>query len=819
MLKNILITAFRSFWKTKTISSINVLGLSLGVALCIIISLFLVNELSYDRHFAHSDRIYRVTSEIIFGGKHMNMTYVPAPMADALPSEFPEVEAAVHFRQRGSFLVKKGEEDNIKEHDVVYAGKDFFKVFDLPVLEGQAETALQEPNTMAISKAMAVKYFPGEEAVGKILRLDNRTDFKVTAVYEDLAANSHFHFDLILAAAGLEEAQSPFWLSNNFQTYLLLREGADPKALDGKLKHLTRTHVAPALAQVLGSDFTLENFQATGNKIEYALQPLLDIHLLSELEGEFDPNFNISYIYMFSSVAVFILLLACINFMNLSTARSSTRAKEVGVRKALGSGKANLRWQFLTETFLLSAMSFVVAVFIASLLLPFFNDLSGRSLAVPFASVWFYGSLLVGAMIVGLLAGVYPSFFLSAFEPIKVLKGNLSGGLGSGTVRSSLVVFQFAVSIILIIATVAVYSQLSYIQEKDLGFNKEQVIMVEDIYTLGAQAQSFKDAIVQNSLVEKGTFSGYLPVSGTWRNDNPWWSEGKDPKQQENLVSLQNWTVDFDYISTLGMKIIEGRDFSVDFPSDSNAVILNETAVHNFGFEGNPLGQRIATFDGNPTDGFDQNKLEFKTVVGIVGNFHFESLKENIGPVMMFPSNRPQGLASFRFSAANTKNVVDLVESKWKEIAPGQPFNYSFLDEKFGEMYKAETRVGKVFAAFTVFAIFIACLGLFALTAFTAEQRKKEIGIRKALGASVTGIVYLLSSEFTKLVLIAFVLAVPLAWYGMSQWLNDYQYRIDLGWEIFGFSALAVLLVAWIVMGFQSIRAATSNPVDSLRSE
>lgn len=644
MFKNIFKTAIRSFWKTKTISLINVLGLSLGIAICIIIALFLFNELSYDKHHAHAGRIYRIKSEIIFGGNNFNMIQCPAPMAEALPLEFPEVEAAVHFRQQGSFLVKRLDE-NIRENNVIYAGKDFFKIFTVPVLEGNPEDALEEPNTMAISKKTADKFFPNESAVGKSLTLDNKTDYKITAVYEDMPENSHFHFDLILATAGLEEAQSTFWLSNNFPTYILLHEGADPSAVDEKLKQLIQTHVAPALSQVLGDDFTMENFQSSGNKIAYSLQPMLDIHLQSNLQGEFEPNFSISYIYMFSAVAVFILLIACINFMNLSTARSSSRAKEVGVRKALGSGKSDLMWQFLCETFLMSLFSFVIALLLASLLLPFFNDLAGRKLEFPITNGLFYLSLLGGALLVGLLAGIYPSFFLSAFEPIKVLKGNLTGGMKSGSVRSTLVVFQFAVSIILIIATVSVFSQLNYIQKKELGFNKNQVIMVEDIYALGDQAQSFKDEIMQSSMVDVGTFSGFLPVSGTWRSDNPWWVEGRDPKQQENLVSIQNWSVDFDYVNALGMKIITGRDFSSDYPSDSNAVILNETALKNFNLEEDPIGQRIVTFSGNPSEGFDQNDLEYKTIVGIVENFHFESLKENISAVMIFPSKRPQGFA------------------------------------------------------------------------------------------------------------------------------------------------------------------------------
>jgi len=452
-------------------------------------------------------------------------------------------------------------------------------------------------------------------------------------------------------------------------------------------------------------------------------------------------------------------------------------------------------------------------------LLPVFNDLAGRTLSIPFGNFTFYAVLISGAAITGLLAGTYPAFFLSAFKPVSVLKGNVALGMKSGFIRSSLVVFQFAVSIILIISTIAVFYQLSFIQNKKIGFNKDQVILVEDVYALGDQRQTYKNEILNNSMIVSATFSGYLPVSGTWRSDNPWWAEGKDPQQQENLVSLQNWAVDIDYIRTLGMNIMEGRDFSMDFPSDSLAVILNETAARNFNFDGDPIGKRIATFGGDGPDDVDRENLELRTVIGIVENFHFESLKENIGAVMIFLSKRPQGYATFRFQSKDTKAVIELLENKWKEMAPGQPFTYSFLDDSFGKMYAAETRLGKVFAIFAVFAIVIACLGLFALTAFTAEQRSKEIGIRKALGASVGGIVILLSKEFTKLVLISFVIASPVAWWAVSKWLQDYQYKIELGWTVFLLAGAAALLIAWLTMGFQSIKAAVENPVKSLRSE
>ncbi|EOZ98754.1 putative ABC transporter permease [Indibacter alkaliphilus LW1] len=818
MFRNILKIALRNFWKTKSISFINVLGLSLGMALCMIIAIFVKNELSYDRHFPNAERIYRISSDIVFGGNAMNMTFAPAPMAEALVAEIPEVEAAVHFRQQGSFLIKRYE-DNIKENDVVFAGKSFLDVFDIPLVQGSREKALDEPNTMLVSQSLADKFFKGENAIGQSLILDNKTSYSITGVFADIPENSHFQFHALLAAEGLAEAKSGQWLSNNFQTYLLVHPGSDPNAMEEKIRAMSEKHMAPVLKQVLGEDFTLEQFKASGNKVDYGLQPLLDIHLHSDLLGEFKANFSITYIYLFIAIAVFILLIACINFMNLATAKSSNRAKEVGVRKTMGSGRNELIGQFLGETFIMSLFSFLLAILLASLLLPFFNDLAGRSLKLPLTDVMFYLYLLLGALIVGLIAGAYPALFLSGFNPSKVLKGDISKGMKSSSVRSSLVVFQFAISIILIFCTIVLFSQMNFIQNKNLGFSKDQIIMVHDLYAMGSQKQAFKEQVISSALIEKGTLSGYLPVSGTNRSDTPWWVSGRDIQNQENLVSIQNWRVDFDYISTLGMKVIQGRDFSLDFPSDSSGVILNETAVKNFNFDGDPIGQKISSFSGDNDNGFSTENAELRTVIGVVENFHFESLKENIGAVLMFIDPNPTGIASFKFQAEDTKEVLSLLEGKWNELAPGQPFTYSFLDDRFASMYASETRIGKVFAAFTGFAIFIACMGLFALTAFTAEQRRKEIGIRKTLGASVSSLVLLLSKEFTKLVLIAFVIAAPLGWYGMNKWLQDYTYRIDLGWTTLLIVMGLVMAVAWTVMGVQSFRAARINPVDSLKGE
>ncbi len=818
MLKNYFTVAIRNLRKHSFYSFINVAGLSIGLSICFIIILFVINEISYDKHFVHANRIYRIKSEIKFGGNHYNMLYAPPILAGALVSEFPEVESAIRFRQRGSYLVKRAI-DNIKEDHVIWTDKDFFKVFDIPVIAGNAETALAEPNTIAISETIANKYFPNENALGQTLILDNDLNVKITAIYKPLPTNTHFHFDILISMEGLDEAKRPVWYSNNFQTYLLLRPGTDAKQLEAKLSQLVVKHAMPQLAEVLGGDFTAEKFVAAGNKMEYTLHPISDIHLKSSLQGEFEPNFDIVYVYLFVAIALFILIIACINFMNLSTARSANRAKEVGIRKVMGSFRSHLMRQFLTESILLSFISILLALAIAYLLLPLFNELSQRELSIPFAQPMLYVIIVLAALSVGLLAGIYPSFFLSAFKPVSVLKGNVALGMKSGFIRSALVVFQFTISIFLVIGTLAVNRQLNYIQNKKLGFNKDQVIVIDDAFALGSNRMPFKEEIMRSGKMESATMTGYLPVSGTWRNDNPWWVEGRDPAVQENMVSIQNWRVDYDYIKTMGMNIKEGRAFSLDFPSDSSAVILNEAAVKRFNFTGEVIGSRIATFGDNEKGEPDKNNQIVLTVVGIVEDFHFESLKQSVSPLMLMYSKRNDGPISFRFQTQNAQEVIQLLEAKWKEMAPGQPFTYYFLDERFGSMYAAETRLGKIFGIFSVIAILVACLGLFALTAFTAEQRMKEIGIRKVLGASISSIVILLSKELGKLVAIAFLLAAPMAWYGINWWLKDYTYKTEIGVGLYLMAGSVAFIIALATMSFQSFKAAANDPVKSLKSE
>jgi putative ABC transport system permease protein len=826
MLKNYLTIAFRNLRKQGFYSFINIAGLAVGVAACLVIVLFIIDEMSYDKYNAKASRIYRVNNEIKFGGNYYHMTTSSAPTALTLLQEYPEIESTVRFRSYGSYLVKTGEgAEGIKESNVIWADSTFFKIFSIPVLEGNPSTALNQPASIAISKHIASKYFPNKSALGQSLILDNKYNAKVTAVYADIPSASHFHFDIIISMLGswpvAKEAQSTVYLSNNFPTYLLLKDGASAEGLQAKFPGFVEKYIGPQLAQVLGGDFTIEKFRASGNQFDMSLTPLTDIHLHSDLKGEFEPNSSITYVYLLGTVALFVLVIACINFMNLSTARSSNRAKEVGVRKVMGSSHSHLVRQFLTESTLVTLFSFMVAIGIAFLILPVFNDLAQKHLRIPLDNSWFYLMVSCAALLVGMLAGLYPSFFLSAFKPVNVLKGRVSLGTKSGFIRSALVVFQFVISIFLIVGAITVNRQLTYIQNKKLGFKKDQVIVVRDAYALRPnKVETFKNEALKNRSIQTGSISGYLPVESenSGRSDNPFWREGVEPTA-ENLVSMQNWNADYDYIKTFGMKVKIGRDFSLDFPSDSSAVILNETAVQHFDLGDDPIGKKISTFRGQLPDGSpDPKQTKSWTVIGVVENFHFSTMREGIASLGLF-LEKSDGFVSFRINAGNPQEIIRSIEKVWKSLAPDQPFQYSFLDEDFGKMYAAEQRLGKIFTVFAGLAIIIACLGLFALTAFTAEQRTKEIGIRKVLGASVSSIVVLLSKEFGKLILIAFVIATPIAWFGVDWWLKSYTYKAEIGVMVYILAGALALVIAWVTMGYQSIRAASSDPVKSLRSE
>lgn len=825
MIKNYLTVALRNLRKNRFYSIINIGGLAVGIASSLMIILFIIDELNYDTYNDKADRIYRLNEEIKFGGNHVFICQNGAPVASAMLSDYPEIESVVRFRSMGSYLVRPADATmNVKEENVIWTDSTFFRIFSVHVLEGNPQTALKEPNSIAISKRTALKHFPGKSALGESMILDNKFHMKVTAVYEDIPSASHFHFDILIAMVGdarvAKEAQSVSFLSENFNTYLLLKPGTDAVALQKKFPAFLKKYFGPQISAALGNDMDMDKFTATGNKWELSITPLRDIHLKSDLKGELETNGNITYVYLFGAITIFILAIACINFMNLSTARSANRAKEVGVRKVMGSLRSHLMRQFLTESILVTLFAFILAVGIAYLSLPMFNSLSQKQLAVPFTQPLFYAVLLVAIVIVGLMAGLYPSVFLSGFKPVAVLKGNTALGMKSGSIRGALVVFQFVISITLIIGAIIVNRQLNFIQNKKLGFDKNQVIIIHDTYALRPfpNALTFKTEVLKNSAVLKGSITSYLPVDGYNNNNNTFWKEGNQPTP-ENLVSLRQWNVDMDYIETMGMKMKLGRGFSEKFPSDSSAVILNESALPMFGIAADPIGKKITTFWGNRPDGSpDPNQLRTWEVIGVVEDFHYYSMKEGILPLGLF-LGRDDGCISFKFNSANTNDVVQSIEKTWKQLAPGQPFQYSFLDEDFGRMYRSEERLSGIFLIFAGLAILIACLGLFALTSFTAEQRTKEIGIRKVLGASVASIVIMLSKDFGKLVMLAFVIATPLAWYGADWWLKGYTYKTPIEPWIFVLAGLAAIIISWVTMSFQSFKAALNAPVKSLKNE
>jgi len=808
MFKNNVKIALRNLLKYKFYSFLNLTGLAIGIAICLLILLFVQDELNYDKYNDKADRIYRVIADFKLGGNNLVSPQLGPPSAQAILNDYPEVENVVRVREAGVWFIKYGDK-TFKENNVLEADSTFFEIFTIPLLAGNPEEVLNKPNTIVLSKTTAEKYFGNENPVEKVLRLDNREDYIITGVFQDIPSNSHFHADFIKSLKIRNDGSSEYWLSRmNYITYILLQENYDPKNLEAKFPAMTEKYIGPEILQFLGK--SMEDFRKDGSKAGFYLQPLTDIHLYSDLSGELEPNGDIKYVYIFSAIAVFILLIACINFMNLSTARSAGRAKEVGIKKVLGSERKDLIKQFLTESIIMSLISSLLALCLIQLLIPYFNILSGKQLEISYlTNPQFLIGIIVLTLFIGILAGSYPALFISSFKPVAVLKGKLRSGAKSGWLRSSMVVFQFSSSIIMIIATTVVFNQLSYIQNKKIGFDKEGVIIIHDTYMLDKQIESFKNEIVNDPNIISGTISSYLPVESS-RNNNGTFRDTRT--NDEKLTPMQTWRVDYDYIKTMGMEIIEGRNFSKDFGGDSAAVIINEAAAKHFEWD-NPLNERIGQFASS-----DGSEINTYNVVGVVKDFHFESLKNTISPVLFFLRPDDSSVA-FRFKGTNTAEIINLIKTKWDKFAAGQPFEYSFMDEDFIKMYQAEQKIGEIFSTFAFLAIFVACLGLFGLAAFTAEQRTKEIGIRKVLGASVPGIILMLSKEFAKLVVIAFIISVPVAYYYMNIWLQDFQYRIDLTAGIFLLAGIIAISIAMITVSYHALKIATANPAKSLRYE
>lgn len=807
MLKNYLKVALRNLWKNKGFSAINILGLAVGLGTCILILLFVHDELSYDRYNKNADRIYRVDGDIQFGGTHFILAVAPPQLSGVLVKEYPQVQTAVRFRDYGGFSVKKGNE-NIHENRVIYTESSLFDLFTLPMISGDPKTALTDPHSIVITKKMAEKYFNRTDVVGQNLIIDDTGNYKITGVVEEVPEQSHFHYDFFVALSESKESKEDNWLSNNFNTYILVQPETDVKALESNINGIVDKYVLPQAQQVL--NVSKDELAKSGNYVKYSLMPLAQIHLHSNKVAEMGANGDMEYVYIFSVIAIFILLIACVNFMNLSTARSSNRAKEIGVRKVVGSLRSHLVSQFLTESILISFFALILSLFLVALMLPFFNQLSGKEISISSLSLsWFLPALLLIVLVVGLLAGSYPALFLSKFQPIDVLKGKVSSGFKGSWLRSSLVVFQFAISIMLIVGTVIIYNQLNYIRNKNLGYNRDQVLVIQNCYPLHQQAKSFEEEIKKLPGVQSTTMTGYLPT-GQYRSDSPLF---EDPTlDQKKAVSMQNWLVDENYILTLGMQIEKGRNFSKEFATDSDAIIINESAAKLLSFK-DPLNQNLYYLASLQT-----REVKAYHIIGVIKDFNFNSLREQVTPMALFDVEE-HGSLSLRISTDNIPHLISQIQDKWKAMAPGQPFAYSFMDDDFNAAYQAEQRVGKIFISFAILAILIACLGLFGLVTYAAEQRTKEIGLRKVLGATVSNIVTMLSKDFLKLVLIASLIAFPIAWFGMNKWLQDFAYRVSISWWIFLIAALIAVLIALVTVGVQAIKAAIANPVRALRSE
>ncbi len=812
MLKNYFTIAIRNLGKHKFFGFINVTGLSIGIACALLIALFVRDELGYDKFNIKSDRIYRLISHIKFGGNDARYAVCPAPLARTIREEVPEIEDAARFRSWGTFLVKKDKE-NFKERKAIWADPGVFTIFSIPLVKGNINSVLKEPNTMVISESAAKKYFGADDPLNQTLLLNGNMLFTVNGIYKDIPRRSHFHFDMMLAMSGLEEAQNNEWLSNNFNTYYLVKEGADVSSVRKKINDLFFKYAGPQAMAFTGK--TIEELLKEGTVVEEIPQPLLDIHLNSDALVELEANGDIRYVYIFSVVAIFILLLALVNFINLATARSADRAREVGLRKVLGSQRKLLIFQFLTESILMSLAAVIIGVLLANLLMPFFNSLSGKSLFVPNDDILFWLIILPVGVVIGILAGIYPAMVMSAFRPMIILSGNIAAGSRGRLIRSILVVFQFTISTVLIIGTVAVYNQMNFIQHFKLGYNKDQVISV-DVTTLAEnQVRAFRDEVLKDPAILSASISGFLPVSNSNRNNTTYWKKGN--RSPETSVNMQSWAVDHHYIKTLGMQIVAGRDFSPEFPSDSTAIILNEHAAKLFGFK-NPLGEEIQVFEGTVDNSIDLSKVRTLHIIGIVRDFNWESLHETIGSLCMYLGHSNDRI-SFRFNPAQTGIALKSVENAWNTMNAEYPFEYTFLDESFGRMYAAENRTGKIVTAFAIIAILIACLGLFALASFLTLQRSREIGIRKVMGASPGDIIYLLSKNFSFLVLTAFLLSVPIALIGINLWLRSFVYKNNPGIFLFLTVGIAVLFLAWLTVAYQSYKAASANPVKTLRNE
>jgi putative ABC transport system permease protein len=802
MLKNYFIICIRNIRKRKFFAAINLLGMTAGITACLLIALYILDEFSYDRFHANADRIYQVGLHNKFGDTDVRSVSICPPMADAMMTEIPEVESTLRMSRWGGKPVFRIGEKAFSEDNVFTTESNFFDFFSFRLISGNSKTVLKEPNSVVLTETIARKYFGDENPLEKLITFTEGTQtWKVTGVAADCPTNSHFSFNVLISAAGPDNYfEMDYWRNGGVLTYFLLRSNTSVSEVENKFETIVSKYLAPG-QQFFGN--SLDQFRKSGGVYNYYTTKITDIHLRSTSQIDIEPGGSLMYIYVFGGIGIFIIAIACINFMNISTAQSAGRAKEVGLRKTLGSLRSQMIGQFLAESILYSLVAVALAVLLCFFLLPAFNLLSGKELSlINLMDANFIAGVGMMVLVVGLLAGSYPAFYLTSFSAVEVLKGKVTPGLKSKGIRSTLVVFQFAISIFLIIVTSVVYTQINFMQQLQMGMDKTNVLVIETGLALGENGDAFRNAMLRQTGISKASFS-VNKFPGVY---------GPGPMRAgrsggEHFVAMHR--ADFDLQEVLKFEMKDGRYFSKDFPSDSTAVVINEAAAKEFGFEKTEGQEVMHAPNGTYVPAY---------VIGIMKDFNFESYRDNVRPLAIFLLRNSWGNLMVRYEG-NAKTVVDNTAKLWKQYSNSEPFEYSFMDENFDKLFRSEERMGQVLTVFSGLAILIACLGLFALAAFTAEQRTKEIGIRKVLGASVGSISMMLTKEFVVLVFIAFIPAATIGWWASSQWLSGFAYRVDISQNIFVGAGVSAIAIAWLTVGFQSIKAASANPVESLRHQ
>jgi putative ABC transport system permease protein len=808
MIKNYFKIAWRNLKRNKFISFVNLFGLTVGLGCCLLITLYILNEVSFDRYNKNADNIYRIERTFLnaeTGALSLELGAVAPPFAPLLQNDFKEIKKVTRILPAGTSAIKY-RQNIFNQDNVFFADENLFDLFDFKVTKGNPAKSLNDPYSVMLTEETAKKYFGSDDPMNKVIRLNNQYDFKVTGIYKALPASSHWRPDVMISFSTLKDSAiygeqnlMTNWGNNSFYTYLLLPDNYNPKKLESQFPTFQNRHI-PAAGKFKASDYSI-----------LSLRKLTNIHLYSHTDSELEINGDIKRVYIFSAIALFILLIACINYMNLSSARSVLRAKEIGVRKTAGASKKELISQFLCESVFIAWLAAVFALVLTVVALPWLNQLSGQQLSMDSLFQWkTIIAILSLPFLVGFLSGIYPALYLSSFQPVKVLKGIIEKGGGNISFRKILVVFQFAISIVLIIATVIVFQQLNYIQNKSLGFDREHVITFKNNNGLDPSFQSFKTELLANSNIKEVGRSSRIPTGRLLDSQGSMLNRGDSLAPSK--ADIKYVVADENFIPAYGIKIVTGRNFSKDFGMDTSSFLINETAVKALELKSNEdaIGKQF------------QYGGQKGTIVGVFNDFNFESLHQRIIPLVLFESRTADandyGNISIKVSG-NIPVALAQIEKTWKKFLPEIPYEYRFLDDRYASLYESENRQSSIFTIFSCIAVFIACLGLFGLSAFTITQRIKEIGVRKVLGASTGSIVKLISKDFLLLVVIAAVIAFPVAWYGMAHWLRDFAYRIQIAWWVFLLAGIIAVLIAFATISLQAVKAALANPVKSLRSE